>query len=149
MDHSTRWLRGGLTAAAVGALSLGTSAGGAAAQTATPRWYATPACTETRQYEVDLHIADFPPNEDFRLLFSFTTDDDQVTVDFPPDIRTNASGDADQAGITLEGDEPHRIGGRWYRDSDGNNRWNEGEDVIADLVMSIDRRCTGAEAVPK
>jgi hypothetical protein len=148
--RAMRWAGRGLTGAAVAAMSLGIAGGGAGAQTATPRFYGTPACTTDLPYEVDLHIADFPPNGVFRMIIGYYWEGDEFVANFPgPDIRTDANGDADEAGIDLIGDQPHRIGGFFYRDTNENNRWNEGEEVIADLIMSIDQPCTGAEASPK
>jgi hypothetical protein len=147
--RATRWAGRGLTGAAVAAMSLGIAGGGAGAQTATPRFYGTPACTAYQPYQVDLHIADFPPNSTFRMIIGYYWEGDEFVTNFPPDLRTDASGHADEAGIDLSGDRPHRIGGFFYRDANENNRWNEGEEVIADLIMSIDEPCTGAEASPK
>ena len=52
-------------------------------------------------------------------------------------------------GIDFETDRPHRIGGSFYHDRDGNGRYSNGDDFIAHLIMSIDQPCTGAEASPK
>jgi len=83
------------------------------------------------------------------MIIGFYWDDDQFITNFPPDIDTDANGDADLAGVDLIDDQPHRIGGYFYEDTNDSNRWDEGEAVLANLIMTIDQPCTGAEASPK
>jgi hypothetical protein len=148
---SGRWIWRGLASATAGGLVLGLTPSGAGA--ATPRYYATSACTTDRPYEVVLNIADFPPNDSFRMILGMYSDDEQFVTDFPVTFHTDAGGEDPQsagiAGVTFYGDRPHRIGGLFYRDANGDSHWNEGEDVVANLIISIDRPCTGAEGSPK
>ena len=149
-----RGVRWGLAGTALGALLTAPWTGEAAA--ATPRFYATPACTADSPYQVDMNVADFPPNDEIHwiIAWNWTNDqgeDDQFVHEAPLDIHTDASGNDQDImyGIDFEGDRPHRIGGSFYHDRDGNNRYSSGDDFIAHLIMSIDQPCTGAEASPK
>lgn len=45
--------------------------------------------------------------------------------------------------------EPYQVGTFYFRDVNNNDRYDQGDQALANLVLTIDQPCTGGVAQPK
>lgn len=140
-------MRRTLAAAAVGGLALGLFSANPAAALG-PGVSATAACTTELPYETDVLGHGFAPDATIWAVARFSGPSSNFAgqISFPSDENGNL--DLNLFG-RFNGRGPHEVGMLFFNDRDGTNSYTQGDDEIANLLLTIDKPCAGAVAQPK
>ena len=130
---------------AVGGLMLGLVPASPVAATG-PAEYFQSICTPEAPYAVLGRIGGFPPDNLISILFVVTRPAGSATSYSA--VTTDAAG-AGFLGLADRERDPFRIGALYFHDRDSSRTYTRGDDVVANLVATVDRPCTSVVGHPK
>lgn len=140
-----RRLRGALAGAAIGGLILATLPASPAAATG-PSLIADASCTTGKPYGGAIRTEGFAPNDAVSIIVVIYRS--SGNEGFPFSMVTDGNGAATLATNEAE-PNPFRIGTLFFHDLNHDGHYNQGDELIANLLLTIDQPCTGAVAQPK
>ena len=138
-------VRGALAGMTVGGLMLGMVPASPAAATG-PTEYLQSICSAEAPYAVLGRIGGFPPSDLISILLVVTRPAG-TSVSYSA-VSTDGDGNG-FLGLADRERDPFRVGALYFHDRDSSRTYTRGDDVVANLVATVDQPCTSVVAHPK